>query len=114
MATDWLKGNDPDADWDASFAEELRGSLVLLGITYLDSDETVAEVRQHHGYVRAVDPRWGITVQIGDIEAKEEVNLPPMLNVFEKAEEGFYTDNAGNGVINPDFIAYFTVRCPAI
>ncbi|SOC42020.1 hypothetical protein SAMN05892877_109180 [Rhizobium subbaraonis] len=113
MATDWLEGNEPDADWDLEFAEELLGSLVLLGLTYREPDGTVAEQRQHHGYVKTVDPRWGITVKLEGDEAENEINLPPILDAFERAEEGVYTDSSGNGVSDPDFIGYFTVRSAA-
>lgn len=113
MTKDWLEANEPDADWDLEFAEELLGSLVLLGITYREPDGTVAERRQHHGYVKDVDPRRGITVKLEGDEAENDINLPPMLDAFERAEVGFYTDSAGNGVSDPDFIGYFTVTSPA-
>jgi len=107
--TDWLDKNEIDPNWDQSLADEILGTLVLLGITHRQPDGTVTKEEQFHGYVKSVDPRWGITIRLEGDDVREEINLPPMLEVFEPAEPGIYTDHAGNAVQDPDFIAYLTV-----
>ncbi|MDK4715929.1 hypothetical protein [Rhizobium sp. CNPSo 4039] len=107
--TDWLDKNEIDPNWDQAFADEILGSLVLFGITHRQTDGTVIKEEQFHGYVKSVDQRWGITTRLEGNDVQEEINLPPMLEVFERAEPCIYTDHAGNAVRDPDFIAYWTV-----
>jgi len=107
--TDWLDKDGVDPNWDEAFADEILGTLVLLGITHRQPDGTVTKEEQFHGYVKSVDQRRGITIKLEGDDVREEINLPPMLEVFERAEPGIYTDRTGNAVRDPDFIAYWTV-----
>ena len=101
-----------DDDWDQEFADELLGSLVVVGITYRDPDGTVTKEQQIYGYIRNVDKHSGIVLKPENDDVDEEFHLPPLLEVFEEAEPGIYRDNAGNSVSDPDFVAYFSVTSP--
>jgi hypothetical protein len=103
---------DTDDDWDQEFADELLGSLVVIGITYREPDGKVTREQQIHGYIRTVDRHMGITLKPEGDDEEDEFNLPPLLEVFERAEPGIYTDDAGNRVSDPDFVAYFSVTSP--
>lgn len=103
---------DTDDDWDQEFADELLGSLVVIGITYREPDGKVTREQQIQGYIRTVDRHMGITLKPESDDEEDEFNLPPLLEVFERAEPGIYTDDAGNRVSDPDFVAYFSVTSP--
>ncbi|KQV34597.1 MULTISPECIES: hypothetical protein [unclassified Rhizobium] len=112
MGEDQFPENGFDADWDQEFADELLGSLVVIGITYQDAGGGTVDQKHFHGYVRSVDPNEGVTIKLEGDDAEEELTLPPILDAFEPAEEGTYTSPSGQDVIDPDFVAYFTVTMP--
>lgn len=109
---DWLRYNDDDETWDQGLAEEILGSLVLVGITYQRPDGAVFKRKQLHGYVRSVDRQWGITLAVDGKDTREEFNFPPILDISERAELVIYEDGPGNIVRDPDFMAYWTVTSP--
>jgi hypothetical protein len=112
MSGEWESVDGAEEEWDADFADELLGSYVLIGITYRQPDGTVTESIQLHGYIRSIDPFEGISVGCEGSRAGEDFNLPPILDAFERAEEGVYTSDTGDSVRDPDFVAYLTVNAP--
>lgn len=109
MPTDWLAGNEPPADWDQKLADELVGSLVLVGITYRAPSGEDIRSEQFAAYVRSVDARWGVTFRLKD---GEDFNMPPALGAFTPARPGTYTSQTGETVSDPDYLVVWTVTAP--
>ena len=88
----------------------MLGKLLLVGITYLNDDESVNEQLQFAGTVLAVEP----LVSIDRGEGRVPFTLPPAEEAFEPAPPGDYRlRKTGEVVVNPDFMTTWTVHKPA-
>ena len=95
-----------NAEHPSSF-EELLGSDLLVGLTYVDASDTVVEMIQKHGQVIAADERQGVVIDCGD---GETYAIPPQLNAIWRAKPGHYHLRAtGKIVVDPDYTATFQV-----
>ena len=87
------------------------GKRVLIGMTYLDHDETLIAQEQFHGVIVRIDD-YGIVVKLH--KSNEEFNLPPDLSALKKASKGEYRLYSTNEVVlDPDFLVRWTVIKPA-
>jgi hypothetical protein len=94
-------------DIDAARPDDYLGKTILVGITYVDSNERVVGSIQWHGVIEAIDPLLAIRVAGTD----ETRTLPPQV---EDAGPGEYTLRAtGEVVTDPDFLATWTVETKA-
>lgn len=88
--------------------DEIIGKHVLVGMTYLDSNDELIEQKQRHGVIISADS-VGVYVRIADSDA--EFWLPPHLESFQDAEEGDYRlRETGEIVSDPDLVATFSIR----
>ena len=86
--------------------ESYIGKRVLIGMTYLDYDETFIKQEQFHGVIIRIDE--AIVVKLAD--TGEEFTLPPDLTALEEAPKGEYRLHSTNEVVvNPDFLVRWTM-----
>ena len=96
---------------DQNHAASFIGKRLLVGVTYLDHDETFLEQRQFHGEIVRINETEGIVLRIGNSD--QEQKLPPDLNSLQKAPEGeFRLRSTGEVVVNPDFLTTWTITKP--
>ena len=92
-------------------ASELLHKHVLVGLTRLDSQGDIRKQEQFHGDVISASAT-GVLLRLPD---GFEYNLPPDYRAFEKAAPGNYRlRSTGVVVINPDYVATWTVSDPPI
>ena len=92
---------------DEASARRYIGKRVLIGMTYLDHDETLIAQEQFHGVIVSIDD-YGIVVKLHN--SNEEFNLPPVLSALEKASKGEYRLYSTNEIVlDPDFLVRWTV-----
>ena len=90
--------------FDPEFADRLVGKVVLIGVTYEDFRGNVKGQEQFFGTVKTVDPKFGITVELGGEPAGRTYRLPPSTESFKPAPKGEYRlRNTGEVVVDPDF-----------
>jgi hypothetical protein len=100
-----------DEDWDQDLADDLIGSSLLVGLTYVDAEGAVLGRRQVFGIVETVDVEAGIVIRSDDGDGP--VTVAPLLDAIEVGEPGLYQlADQGRVVENPDFTALFTVTEP--
>lgn len=108
----WESLSEAD-EWDADFAEQLHGSTLLVGLTYLKPDGTFVSREQIFGRVEILNEEQGIGLRRDDTQ--ELVMIAPMLDAVDYAEPGIcHLKDAGREIENPDFVASFTVTMPAL
>ena len=108
-------GDDPSFAWNQDEADKLIGQYALVGITYLSPDgNTVESHIQRHGRIVSVDRNSGIKMQCEGKNAGETFNLPPHVQVFQKAKPSTYKlHSTGETVANPDLLATWSVNARA-
>lgn len=107
------QSDDGRPPWDAALAGELMGSLVLVGITYLDHNEELVCKEQMYGRVVAADPKRGVCLKLEGVRNGKHYWFPPSMNPYEEAGPGTYTlRSTGEKVENPDYLATWTVTAP--
>ncbi|AWI88799.1 hypothetical protein C0214_11380 [Methylobacterium sp. DM1] len=105
---DAIDGGECDEDWDQDLADDLIGSTLLVGLTYVDPEGALLGRRQVFGIVETVDARTGIVIRTGD--EGEPFTVAPLLDAIEVGEPGLYQLADQDRVVeNPDFTALFTV-----
>ena len=96
--------------WDEILAEDVVGKVVLVGLTYLESEGRLIEQQQFFGTVVSADRRNGILLSLKGHRAGEQYNLPPDTRAIEAASTGEYRLRAtGEVVIDPDFTVMFSI-----
>ena len=98
--------------WDAAFAKNLPGQLVLVGLAYFHTDAGEPfEQQQFFGRVVSVDERNGILMSLEGQRTGEQFSLPPDTRTFRAAPPGAYRlRSTGEAVVNPDFTVTFSIR----
>lgn len=82
--------------------KNLLGKVMLVGITYSDSDGNIKERKQFWGTVKSADKSKILIEQ----KNGEILSLPPDLEAVEPAPEGEYRlHSTGEVVVNPDFLS---------
>ncbi|NJA06668.1 hypothetical protein HC024_13190 [Methylococcaceae bacterium WWC4] len=93
--------------FDETKAKEMVGKYVLIGVTRLDANRQVLSTEEIHGEVLRVSAEEGLVISQCD---GSEFSLPPLLDCYQRADEGVYTLRSGNEKItNPDYLATFNV-----
>ena len=100
--------------WDENKAASLRGSLVLIGITYLDSSGRERMRLQAYGVVVEADKYQGIAVEChGETWQGQIARFPPDTDAWDEAVPGKYELNlTGEVVIDPAYTTTWTRRDP--
>ncbi|WP_262028719.1 hypothetical protein [Microvirga sp. Mcv34] len=97
--------------YDAELAADLIGKTLLVGLTYLDSNGSLANRRQLFGTVISCDERKGIVLKLSGSD--ELFTIAPITDAIEPAAPGVYQlSDEDVEVIDPDFTALLTVRKP--
>lgn len=103
-------GNDRAA-WDQDLADDLIGSSLLVGLTYVDNEGAFLGRHQLFGIVETVDAEDGIVIRTRD--EGERFTVAPLLDAIEVGERGLYRlADQDRTVEDPDFTALFTVTAP--
>jgi hypothetical protein len=88
--------------------DDVIGKHVLVGITYVDNDDTVIEQRQMHGTIVSANDE-AVYIEVAGLE--EAQWLPPHLEAYEEAGKGDYRlRTTGEVVTDPDFLSTWTIR----
>lgn len=97
--------------WDDLLAADLPGKLVLVGLTYFDSQDRVIEDQQFFGRVVFAHPANGILLNLEGRRSGEQYTLPPDIRSLRAASAGEYKLRAtGEIVVDPDFTILFSFR----
>lgn len=101
------------AEWNQKKAEKLVGRYILIGLTYVDSNDKVSEQEQLHGIIEKVSKKEGILISLKGINEGQDYNLPPDYSNFQEASPGSYHLHSTNEDIeNPDLTATWTINSP--
>jgi hypothetical protein len=102
-ATDWTKDKDAPSV-DETKADKYIGKIVLIGITYENSDGEVTGREQWAGTIKTYSNQEGIQVELFDSD--EFCALPPSPDAIESATPGVYRlKSTGREIENPDYIS---------
>jgi hypothetical protein len=99
---------DADHDFNRAEAECAIGKRVLVGITVLShDDDEVVERHSFAGLVKSVEPSRGIELLLDD---DTSYWLPPDTDSLREAPPGeYYLRDTGQTVVNPDYLATWTI-----
>jgi hypothetical protein len=87
------------------------GKHLLIGVTYLDHDDSFIEQKQIHGNILRINEEEGIVIQVSNSD--EEYKLPPDLNSLQEAPKGeFHLHSTGEVVVDPDLLTTWTITKP--
>jgi hypothetical protein len=101
---------EPDSQFDADFAEGFVGRSLLVGVTRLALDGTVAYQEQMRGRIVAATA-LGIDVELRGVNEGVVWRMAPFLDDLEPAPAGVYAlRSTGESVENPDFLFSLTIR----
>lgn len=94
---------DPEEGWDSEFADDLVGSTLYLGLTFVDHNRVVMKREQVFGVVRSVS----ITAALKLLRTNGEFfTMAPVLDAIDPAELGLYQLSTNEELVeNPDFVA---------
>jgi hypothetical protein len=96
--------------WDDAIAAGIVGKVLLVGLTYLESDGKLINQEQFFGVVASADSREGILLSLQGQRAGGQFNLPPDTRSIEVAPKGEYRlRGTGEVVTDPDYIAMFSI-----
>ena len=104
-----------DRDWDECVAQELLGSIVIVGLTYVDPEGQYQDHIQLYGVVTVADKESGIAIEChGQVWNGQEHWLPASTAAFHKAEPGRYRFcSTGELIVDPHYVTTWTVNCRA-
>ena len=95
------------AEFSLEMAWKVYQKHILVGLSYLDAMGNIIERRQIHGDVIRVNPREGIVLRLND---GTEYPLPPDFRPIKEAKPGGHRlHSTGEIVLNPEFVATYTV-----
>ena len=96
---------------DAEHAASFIGKHLLIGMTYLDSEDNLIEQKQFHGKIVRINECEGIVIQLSN--SSEEYMLPPDLDSLRAAPKGEYRlRSTGEVVVDPDLLTTWTTKKP--
>ena len=89
---------------------EYLGKHILVGMTYIDHNDTLVEQIQFHGTITRITEE-GIFIDRAD--GTGEFSLPPDLDSLHPAKAGEYRlRSTGEVVVDPDYLSTWTVTSP--
>jgi hypothetical protein len=95
--------------FDPELAQDLIGSTLLVGVTYLRG-ETLLRQEQFFGTVAGCSLEEGLTLKLDD---GATMDFPPMIEWLQPAPPGEYRMRAtGKIVVNPDYLLQLTSTLP--
>jgi hypothetical protein len=108
MRASW--DGDPVSEFDEDFAAGFVGRIVLVGVTELAPDGSVANQDQLHGVIVAATAH-GIDIALRGVHEGTTWRMPPWLDDLVVAKPGVYRlHSTGEAVADPDFVFSLTVR----
>lgn len=108
----WTK-EDTLPNWNQEDAEKLIGKYILIGITYVDSNNNVTKRKQLHGIIKRISKKKGILVSLKGVNKGQNYNLPPDYSNFHKASTGSYHLRSTNeNIENLDLTTIWTINSP--
>ena len=108
MRASW--DGDPVPEFDEDFAAGFVGKVVLVGVTELAPDGTVASLEQLHGVIVAATAH-GIDIALRGVHEGATWRMPPWLDDLLVARPGVYRlRSTGEEVEDPDFVFSLTVH----
>ncbi len=101
-------------EWDQAIADELIGSTVLIGLTYVkQSDPSVSRQYQMFGTIESADREKGITVRLIHPWKGQAYTIPPAPRTLTPAEPGDYRlRSTGETIVDPDYLTSWTIDAP--
>jgi len=104
--------DDPDGrPWDAALALRIIGKTVLVGITVLAPDGSIADDAEFHGIIVEAHRERGIAIACRGANLGRRRIVPPILGALEPASPGRYRlRSTAETVIDPDYTAMWTVH----
>lgn len=101
--TDWT---EVEADW--------IGMSVLIGLTWLNADESFDAQEQMHGRIVSASRTEGFVIALEGKGAGQTYSLPPDLRSFKPAPAGEYRlKSTGEVLVDPDLLTSWTITRPA-
>lgn len=89
--------------------KELKGKVILVGMTYYTKDDVFVEQKQFWGTITSVYDNTIIVKQNNG----EEFSIPNDKTAIEKAKPGEYKlRSTGEVVVDPDFLSTWNVNLP--
>jgi hypothetical protein len=97
--------------FDIDFAAELIGKHMIIGISFIGTDDQIISQHQLHGVVTHADSKTGIMLLLMGDRSGEEWIMPPDTTCITKAQSGIYTlASSGERVENPDYLCTWHVH----
>lgn len=97
--------------WDPEFADALLGTVVIVGLTFVDAADEVVDLQQLWGVVEAADATEGVTLRLCGQRDGETYVLPANTSVFEPADPGSYRlRSTGETIEDPDYLTTWTIQ----
>ena len=110
FSSDWTKDNGVPSV-DETTAEQYIGKVVLIGITYENSDGEITGRQQWAGTIKTYSNREGIQVDLFDSD--EFCALPPLPDAIKPAKPGVYRlKSTGREIEDPDYLATWICTAP--
>lgn len=99
--------------WDESIASKLMGKLMLIGLTYQDSENRPLRQEQFFGRVISVGRTVGIGLLLEGSRTGEHFDLPPDTRSIQQASPGAYRlRSTGEVVTDPDYTVTYLIQTP--
>lgn len=97
--------------WNEALAATLEGSLVLVGITFVDAEGRTIRDEQCFGRITNVDQSKGLELRLEGSRAGELFRLPPdTRSVFGAAPGTYRLRSTEDVVTDPDFTIAYVVH----
>jgi len=101
---------NPEEDWDAELADDLIGSTLYVGLTFVDHAGVLKNREQVFGTVQSVSITAGIKILQTN---GETFTLAPVLDAIAPGDPDRYQLSEDDELVeNPDFVAWITAIEP--
>ena len=101
---------DPEEGWDAELADDLVGSTLYVGLTFVDHDGVTRKREQVFGTVQSVSRTAGLKLLLTNGEI---FTMAPVLDAIEPGDPDRYQLSEDDELVeNPDFVAWITAIEP--
>lgn len=101
---------DPEEGWDEELADDLVGSTLYVGLTFVDHAGVLKRREQVFGTVQSVSITAGIRILRTN---GETFTMAPVLDAIEPGDPDRYQLSEDDELVeNPDFVAWITAIEP--